>query len=119
MKLVYMYCTWYICTAQGLKMGAREPPLTENAGLSEWPLTGKTGVFGAKNNRNFSICPGRKSRTKNCTFFKRGSFGAAQVEKVESSGAVKAGKWGWRLSRGTLLYCPYMRVPHSPPPSPS
>ena len=32
-------------------MGARERPLTENEGLSEWPLMGNTGVFGAKNNK--------------------------------------------------------------------
>ena len=33
--------------------------------------------------RVFSICPGRKSRTKNCILLKRRSFGATQVENVE------------------------------------
>ena len=51
MKLVY------ICAAQGLKMGGglRELPLTENGGLSERPLAGKTGDFGAKNNKETYI----------------------------------------------------------------
>ena len=40
----------------------------------------------------FSICPSRKSGTKNCIFLKRGSFGAAQVEKVESLVSAKAEK---------------------------
>ena len=44
--------------------------------------------------RVFSICQGQKSGTKNCIFLKRGSFGAAQVEKAESLGAAKAEKWG-------------------------
>ena len=48
----------------------------------------------SRENRGFSICLGRKSGTKNCTFLKRGSFGAAQVKKVESLGAVKAEKMG-------------------------
>ena len=43
MKLVYMCRT-------GFKRGVlREQPLTENGGLSERPLTGKTGDFGDKN----------------------------------------------------------------------
>ena len=45
MKLVY------ICRTGFKKWGARERLLTENAGLSERPLTGKTGDFGAKNNK--------------------------------------------------------------------
>ena len=45
MKLVYMCRT-------GFKNGRlRERPLTENQGLSERPLTGKTGDFGVKNNK--------------------------------------------------------------------
>ena len=84
MKLVYM------CRA-GYKNGRlRERPLAENWGLSERPLNGKTGYFGAKNNKEtyiflktrvFSICSCQKSGTKNCTFLKRRSFGAAQVKK--------------------------------------
>ena len=52
---------------------------------------GKTGDFGAKDNKEtrniyffktrvFSIWPGQKSSTKN--IFEKGSFGAAQVENV-------------------------------------
>ena len=36
-------------------MGARERPLAENVGLSERPLKGKTGDFGAKNNKETYI----------------------------------------------------------------
>ena len=62
------------------------PSLTMGA-FRAAPHEEKTGDFGAKNNtdlkriffktRVFSICPGRKSGTKNCIFLKRGSFGAA------------------------------------------
>ena len=49
-----------------------------------------------------SICPGRKSGIKNFIFLKRGPFGAAQVEKIESLGAAKAEKrGGGGLSRVT------------------
>ena len=51
--------------------------------------------------RVFSICPGWKTGTKNCIFFKSGSFGADQVEKAESLGAAKAKKWGafeWHIA---------------------
>ena len=45
--------------------------LTENGGLSERPLMGKTWDFGAKNNNETYI------------FLKRGSFRSSQVEKAE------------------------------------
>ena len=70
--------------------GFRERPLTENRGLSERPLTGKQGILELRitkkrifflKTRVFSIWPGRESGTKNCKSLKRGSFGAAQVEK--------------------------------------
>ena len=76
--------------------GLRERPLTENRGLSERPLTGKQGIlelkitkkriFFLKKTRVFSIGLGRKSGTKNCKSLKRGSFGAAQVEKWGEGG---------------------------------
>ena len=71
MKLVYM------CRTGFKNGGLRERPLTENRGLSERPLTGKIRDFGDKNNKEthiffktrvFSICPGRKSRTKKCIY---------------------------------------------------
>ena len=81
--------------------------------------SGHSQDLDAKNNqkylfktRVFSIWPGRKNGTKNCIFFKRGSFGAAQVEKLESLGVGKAEKWG--ASCGTHPYCPYMGVPSTP-----
>ena len=40
------------------------------------------------------------------------SFGAVQVEKVESLGAAHTEKWG--LSGGTYPYCPKVRVPPAP-----
>ena len=58
MKLVYM------CRA-GLKNGRlRGRPLTENEGLSERPLTGKTGDFGAKNSKETYL-----KKTKNGGLF--------------------------------------------------
>ena len=48
-------------------------------------------------------------------FLKRGvgvSFGAVQVEKVESLGAADAEKWG--LSGGTYPYCPKVGVLPAP-----
>ena len=75
--------------------GLRERPLTENGGLSERPLT--RGIFELK-------------ITKKHIFLKRGaSFGAVQVEKVESLGAQK----NWGLLGGTYSYCPNMGVPPS------
>ena len=44
-------------------------------------------------------------------FFKRGSFGSAQVEKVVIRGGQGRKLGGGGLSRGTYLYCTYMRVP--------
>ena len=61
----------------------------------------------------FSICPGRKSRTKNCIFLKRGSFGVAYVETVELPSPKNGGGGG--LLHGTYPYCPYMGVPPTPP----
>ena len=47
---------WYVCAAQGLKMGGLgERPLTENVGLSERLLTEKTGDILAKNNKETYI----------------------------------------------------------------
>ena len=63
----------------------------EKQGIWELKITKKLNHF---KTRVFSICPGRKSGTKNCIFLKRGSFGAAHVEKVESLGATKAEIWG-------------------------
>ena len=51
--------------------------------FAERPVTGKTGDLGVKNNKEtciffkttvFSICPGRKSRTKNGIFLKKGGL---------------------------------------------
>ena len=65
--------------------------------LSERPLTEKTGS-GAKSNKEkyilkneglFDLARSEK-RNQNCIFLKRGSFGAAQVKKVEFLGAAKA-----------------------------
>ena len=53
----------------------------EKQGILEIKITKKLIFF---KTRVFSICPGRKSRTKNCIFLKRRSFGATQVENVES-----------------------------------
>ena len=50
-------------------------PLTENEGLSERPLTGKTGDFGAKNSKETYLK--KKNKKK-----KRGSFRSAQVGKA-------------------------------------
>ena len=63
-----------------------------------------------------------KSGTKNCIFLKRGSFGAAKVEKVESLGAPKAEKWGCGgcggggLSRGTYPHTRTVLIWEYPPP---
>ena len=104
MKLVYM------CRTESKYWGLREQPLTENVwgegvgggGLSERPLTGKTGEFGAKNNKEtyilfktrvFSICPGRKSGTKNCIFLKKGVFwsGPGRKSSLRSGQGRKMG----------------------------
>ena len=71
-------------------------------GGSERPLIENRGGFGTKNNKEtyifkrriFWSSPGRKSGTDKCIFLKRGSFGAVQVEKVESLGAAQAEKCG-------------------------
>ena len=82
MKLVY------ICRTLFKNGGLKERPVTENVVrgegvLSERPLTGKTEDLGVKNNKEtyilfktmvFSICPGRKNRTKNCIFLKKGGL---------------------------------------------
>ena len=90
MKLVYICRALFKNRVGGLKSG---PSLKMRGGgvLSERPLTGKTGDLGVKNNifiyvfktTVFSLSPGRKSRTMNCIFLKRGSFGVAYVETVE------------------------------------
>ena len=77
----------------------------EKQGILKLRITKKRICF---KTRVFSICPGRKSGTKNCIFSKRGSFGAAQVEKVESLGAAKAENGG--LLHGTYPYSPYMGI---------
>ena len=53
--------------------GLGSGPSLKNEGLSERPLTGKTGDFGAKNNKETYI------------FLKRGCFRSAQVGKVVQS----------------------------------
>ena len=87
MKLVY------ICRALFKNGGLKERSLTENAGgcFQSGPSREKQGIWELKITKKriffkttvFSICPGRKSRTKNCIFLKRGSFGVAYVETVE------------------------------------
>ena len=74
--------------------GLRERPLAENWGLSERTLTEKsrggilelklTNIFFQRWGGVFWSSPGRKSRTNKCMFLKRRSFGAVQVEKLES-----------------------------------
>ena len=109
---------WYICVAHGVKWGARERPLAENVGLSERPLTGKTGDFGAKNNKETYIFKSRKSGTKNCTFLKRGSFGAAQVEKVVFRSGQSRKMGVWAIARRILVLSWYGSTTTPPPPPP-
>ena len=90
MKLVY------ICCALFKNGGLKERPFAENAGrgggcFQSGPSRDKQGIWELKITKKlyffkttvFSICPGWKSRTKNCIFLKRGSFGVAYVETVE------------------------------------
>ena len=80
----------YIYAAQGLKMGGLGSGPSLKIGGFQSSHSWEKRDFGAKKKRNvyilkmrgFSIWPGRKSRTKNCIFFKKGSFGVAHVEKV-------------------------------------
>ena len=93
-----------MCRPEFENGGLRERPHTEKmgGGLSERPLTENRGGFGTKNNKEtyifkrriFWSSPGRKSGTNKCIFLKRGSFGAVQVEKVESLGEAQADKTG-------------------------
>ena len=66
----------YMCRPEFENWGLRERPFTENGvgegGLSERPLTEKRGDFGTKNNKETYIS-------------KWGSFGAAQVGKLEQT----------------------------------
>ena len=55
----------------------------------------------------------RKCGTKNCIFLKRGSFGAAQVEKVEALGAAKAEKRG-AFARQIPVLSLYGSTPQQP-----
>ena len=64
MKVVYM------CRPEFENGGLRKRPLPENGKLSERPLTENEGDFGTKNNKETYI-------------FKKGSFWATQVGKVE------------------------------------
>ena len=69
-----------------MERGLRERPLTENGGLSERPLKGKQRILELKITK--------KRIFFKRIFLKRGSFGAAHVEKVESLGAAKAKEMG-------------------------
>ena len=85
-KLIYMSRTGFKNAGGGsgtsLKMeGFQSGHSREKQGILEIKITKKRIFF---KTRVFSIYPGRKSRTKNCIFLKKGSFGAAQVENVES-----------------------------------
>ena len=82
-------------SSSSLKMGGggfQSGHSREKHGILELKITKKCLFF---KTMVFSICPSRKSGTKNCIFFKRGSFGAAQVEKVESLVSAKAEKCVW------------------------
>ena len=88
MKLVYMCRTGFknagggggLGSGPSLKMGGfQSGPSREKQGILELKIT-KKGIFFKTG--VFSNCPGRKSGTKNCIFLKRGSFGAAQIEKM-------------------------------------
>ena len=85
---------------------------------------GKTGDLGVKNNKEtyiffkttiFSICPGRKSRTKNCIFLKRGVFwsGLRRNSRVAKSEKWEGGGWG----RGAFArHIPVLSLYGSTPP---
>ena len=66
--------------------------------------------------------PRSENQNKEFYIFEKGSFGAVQVENVESLGAAKAEKWGkgGGLSRGKYPpFCPYMGIPPRPHPTPT
>ena len=84
MKLVYMCRIGFknggLGSGPSLKMwGFQSGHSREKQGILKIKITKKRIFF---KTRVFSICPGRKSRTKNCIFLKRRSFGATQIEKV-------------------------------------
>ena len=63
----------------------------------------------------FSIWPGRKSGTKNCLSLKRGSFGAAQIEKVvfRGWGAGARPKHGGAFARHIPVLSLYGSTPRA------
>ena len=97
MKLLYM------CRA-GFKNGRlKERPLTENEGLSERPLTGKTGDFGAKNNKETYILfkmrglfdlPRSEKRYKELYIFEKGVFWSGPGRKSRGFRSGKGRKMG-------------------------
>ena len=119
----------YICRSESDNEGGglKERPHWKwgRVWLSERLLTEKQGDFGTKNNKEMYIfkrgggvfwsSPGRKKvEQTNVYLWKVVSFGAVEVEKVESLGAVQAEKWGGRAFGRP--YCPDMGEPSHPPP---
>ena len=107
----------YMCRPEFENGGLRSGPSLKMGGFQSGPSLKNEGNFGTKNNREtyifkrgvFWSSPGRISGRHKCICLKRGSFGAIQVEKVESLGAAHAEKWG--LLGGTYPYCPNIGVP--------
>ena len=118
---------WYICAAQGLKMGVLgSGPSLKIWGFESGHLRVKTGDFGTKNNKEtvhsfktrvFSICPGRKRGTKNCILLKRESFWSGPDRKSRVFRSGQGQKWG-AFAQHIAVLSLYGSTPPPPPPPP-
>ena len=110
MKLVYM------CRTGFKNGGLREQPLTEmGGGLSERPLMGKTGDFGARNNKEtvfflnkglFNL-PTSEKRNKELYMFEKGVFWSGPCRKsrvFRSCQGRKVGGFRAAHTRTVLLW---------------
>ena len=100
---VYWYMkVVYICAAQSLGSLGSGPSLKMGGFQSGPSMKNEGWGVGTKNNKEtytfksgvFWSSPCRKVEQTNVYVWKGGSFGAVQVEKVESLGAAQAEKWG-------------------------